>query len=745
MALSRDLVTIYAASAGTGPFSALSFLALPDNRRKNVENRIVTLFKKAGKGKKLENADLSQHDPSDQKALKEVITAMQSANVIKWRSASYTGKAGSRLAQLTSLLIDEMARLYPNCEFLLYFDPEQIQSSFLKNALRKSSRNVTLEEGHAGSNPLLQCSLLMAQLASIKAGLPEEGTEDGSEEMDEQLKPSFEAAQTWPMLLEQLQLMEKYQHDWMEENGELLLLDSKMSKEQKQMMQSMLEKDPALSASRLWSSLGRTFLKKDALELLERLHENLPTEEFQTISLNRLQKDPAWFEALLEKKANPNPAPDLDAGKLKQEKEEFMDALHARNITTLEELDQTVDCALQRIAPKVAAENRKHTLRRDYYLSLSTDSDKLDLLVLPVTNRDLQESWLMPISRRVENSTTAGRLRARDQLVQAALEQNDPVVIELEQKNDFGPLLEYLEKQPEDKQVLHLSGRSFPALRRYLMQHNIFLDIHAESCLDSPLLEAAFLIHERLQDESLTLPEKTAAENSEEQTEEQPEKRKTVPYFSGDFQVSNLKREELDLLCDPSLSVGVTRKLALAFHQGLDPEKVRILKEALDGDSYQKELRLLILPYLFSNRFVRLFQESAQWLSNEELDFVTLPGISYEKARVLIDAFKQGLSLEAVSHAIARQNTLTTIQKRLDKLKKDTDKNNKDDLLNSRRQNGNDSALLIRALPGREFSRELQWKVQRALGPVQEQWSAREWIRIENDCLVKLLKIMNEA
>ena len=643
MALSRDLILIYASNASAGSFSALSFLAVPENRRKNIENRLQTLFRKTGKGKKLETADLTKHESSDQKALKEVLSAMQSSNVMKWRSASYTGKAGSRMGQLTTQLIDEMASLYPGCEFLIVYDPQQIQGSFLKSALRRSSQNVRLEEGHTAENVLLQCSLLMGQLASITAALPEDSGRETTEE-NEQLQSARQQAGKWSVLLEQLQTMEKYQNGWRRKNGELLLLDAKMPEEQKQVMERLLNQDPLLSSSRIWSSLSRTFLKKDSLLLLEKLFQNLSREEFSALSMKRLQKDPAWFENLLEKKTNPNPAPLLDQKRLQEEKERFADALHDETISSAAQLDERIDSLIKEICAHQAASEKKPGVRMDYYLSFSGDPQKNELLVLPAQNAALQSAWLRPVKRRTEDSSASA------------------------------PLLDYLENQPEKKQVLHLSPRSFPALRRWLMKNNVFLDVHAEPCAESPLLEAAFLIHERLQDESLILPEPEIREETEESQAAQKRKNR-VPYFADAALSAGLNREKLDLLCDPSVSVGVSRKLALAFEKGLDPEKVRILKEALDSESFQKELQLMILPYLFTARFVRLFQESAQDLSNEELDFVTLPGISFEKARALIEAFREGLSLDAVSHAVSRQNTLNTMKKKLETFKNDNNKN----------------------------------------------------------------------
>lgn len=741
MALSRDLILIYASNASAGSFSALSFLAVPENRRKNIENRLQTLFRKTGKGKKLETADLTKHESSDQKALKEVLSAMQSSNVMKWRSASYTGKAGSRMGQLTTQLIDEMASLYPGCEFLIVYDPQQIQGSFLKSALRRSSQNVRLEEGHTAENVLLQCSLLMGQLASITAALPEDSGRETTEE-NEQLQSARQQAGKWSVLLEQLQTMEKYQNGWRRKNGELLLLDAKMPEEQKQVMERLLNQDPLLSSSRIWSSLSRTFLKKDSLLLLEKLFQNLSREEFSALSMNRLQKDPAWFENLLEKKTNPNPAPLLDQKRLQEEKERFADALHDETISSAAQLDERIDSLIKEICAHQAASEKKPGVRMDYYLSFSGDPQKNELQVLPAQNAALQSAWLRPVKRRTESSSAAGRLRAKDQLVRAALEQNDPLILSLNQKNDFAPLLDYLENQPEKKQVLHLSPRSFPALRRWLMKNNVFLDVHAEPCAESPLLEAAFLIHERLQDESLILPEPEIREETEESQAAQKRKNR-VPYFADAALSAGLNREKLDLLCDPSVSVGVSRKLALAFEKGLDPEKVRILKEALDSESFQKELQLMILPYLFTARFVRLFQESAQDLSNEELDFVTLPGISFEKARALIEAFREGLSLDAVSHAVSRQNTLNTMKKKLETFKNDNNKNCSGNKKQETIKQKNTEVNTIWALPGREFRKEIDWKLRCALSPYQDQASEEDRPLLQAICYTELLKMIN--
>lgn len=741
MALSRDLILIYAASAQTGPFSSLSFLAVPDNRRKNMENRLLTLFKKSGKGKKLENADLTKHDTSDQKALKEVMSAMQSSNVMKWRSASYTGKPGSRTGQLTTILIDEIAGLYPSCEFVIYYDPEQIQGSFLKNALRRSSQNVRLEEGHAGENPFLQCALLMGQLAGIKAGLPKSNDKEKEEteiEVDEKIAA---AASTWTMLLEQLATMEKYQKDWVELNGELLLLDAKMPAEQKQVMKELLEKNPALSSSRIWSSLGRTFLNREALNLLKRLFEVLSTEEFSAVSVNRLQKDPAWFETLLQKKTNPNPAPDLDQKKLQEEKVSFLEDLHQGDLDSMEKLDARIDELLSAICAKEAAESKKPKNSTDYYVSYLTETEHPELLLVPAKNAALQNDWLRPVKKRTEESTAAGRLRAKEQLVNFVLEQNEPVVLRLEQKNDFAPLLEYLEVQPEDKQVIHLSARSFPALRRYLMKNNVFLDVHATSCAESPLLEAAFLIHERLQDESLVLPEIDEEKNGENPAPRK--KAKKIPYFREEALADSLNREKLDLLCDPAVSVSLCRKMAMAFAQSLEPEKVRILKEALDPESFQKEVRLMILPYLFTARFVRLFQENVQYLSDEQLDFVTLPGISYEKAKTLIQAFKDGLSLETVSHAITRSQTLNTMQNKIEKLKSESNKSENKKIENQSEMEHSQDVKSIRALPQRELRKEIDWKILNALTPYLEETPEEDLRRLQEVSYAKLIKTLN--
>lgn len=181
----------------------------------------------------------------------------------------------------------------------------------------------------------------------------------------------------------------------------------------------------------------------------------------------------------------------------------------------------------------------------------------------------------------------------------------------------------------------------------------------------------------------------------------------------------------------------------MAFAQSLEPEKVRILKEALDPESFQKEVRLMILPYLFTARFVRLFQENVQYLSDEQLDFVTLPGISYEKAKTLIQAFKDGLSLETVSHAITRSQTLNTMQNKIEKLKSESNKSENKKIENQSEMEHSQDVKSIRALPQRELRKEIDWKILNALTPYLEETPEEDLRRLQEVSYAKLIKTLN--
>lgn len=746
MALSKDLIHIYATTAQAGGFTELSFLALPENRRKDMETRIQTLLHKMEKGRRLENTSLQDHDASSQKSLKELLQSLMTSNAFTWRALSCTGKASSRISQLCTLLLEDLSEVCGSCSFVLHYDPGQIQGSFLKSALRKTSQGVQVEEGHLESSGLLQASWLLSQLAAIQAGLPvlpkkkapgkkkkkaagrtqssqSTGTEascDAVSALEETQNTQLAAA--WPVLMEQLVQMEKYPASWKAGSGEVRLLEPGLCASQKALMETLAQRRPDVQSQRIWSSLARTRLQETEVPLLEELFAALPAEEFAGLSLSRLQRDPESFVKKLASLQDPCPRPVLDEKKLRIQKLRYLQRLLSQagpqekeekvqvsEQEALQKLDERAGFWTAETVRTVLQEEKLPRPRLDVYLSLLQSHEGLELLMIPVKNRTLLEQSLQAAGLGPASGSLPARLRIQNETACRVREQCTPVLLRLSGADDFSGLEAWLAKQPEPKKVLHASRLSAPLLKAWMLKHNVFLDLQAESVAESPLLEAARTVHEQRQDVPAAVME--SGETPGKPVSDCPTQR--VPYFSGGFHPDCLDEEQIQFLSQSQLSAALTRRLALAFSRGLELTAVQNRKKAADPDCFQKELRLMLLPWLFSARFVRLFQQAAEHLSLPELDFVTLPGISYEKARRLTEVLEQGVPLAVLQQTVSRQDTLKQIVQKTEPLLEQVQA--EDAANRGQNEEPEPTRMLCRALPEAVFAQELHWRIQRAL------------------------------
>lgn len=775
MALSKDLIHIYATTAQAGVFTELSFLALPENRRKDMETRIQTLLRKTEKGRRLENTSLQAHEASSQKSLKELLQALMTSNAFTWRALSCTGKASSRISQLCSLLLEDLSDIYGSCSFVLHYDPAQIQGSFLKSALRKASQGVQTAEGHLAENSLLQASWLLAQLGAIQAGLPVpaekkapkkkkakgSGKSRSSQSIPEQTpaaetqNPAEETQNTqlaaaWPLLMEQLMQMEKYPASWKPGSGELALLEDGLPSAQKALMEQMAALRPDVQSQRIWTSLARTRLKDTETALLEQLFAALPADEFAGLSLSRLQRDPGSFEQKLARLQDPCPQPALDEKKLKTQKVRYLQRLLSQispqdfagkepcsEQEALQNLDERAEFWIAQILPDVLQEQKYPKERLDVYLSLLQSHEGLELLLVPVRNRLLLEQSLEAAGLTNRGDSLAARLRIQEETAARIREQCTPVLLRLSGADDFSCLEDWLARQPEPKKVLHVSRLSAPLMKAWMLKHNVFLDLQAESVADSPLLEAARTLHEQRQD---PLPE-MMQEREEDTASVQKTAPERVPYFSGGFDPSCLDEAQIQFLSQGQLSEALTRRLALAFSRGLELSAIQNRKKTSSPQDFQKELRLMLLPWLFSARFVRLFQSAAEHLSVPELDFVSLPGISYEKARRLIEVLENGAPLAVLQQTVSRQDTLNQIVRKTEPLlqKEWTEPEEKNIQENLAEKTQTAQTLRCRVLPEAVSGQELHWRIERALQGILPQDRQSEMNRIINQAYCQLV------
>ncbi|MDE5759028.1 MAG: hypothetical protein K2H85_10525, partial [Allobaculum sp.] len=144
MALKKERICVWITQEKRQGQVVFGWLACPLAHQKEVDNRLQSAYSKKVKGNRLKNLDLEEVTSSNLAFCEEYVsTLFRIANL-----AGFSGLYWPKATQLEQALWTRGAKWlkeqFPNCEFVLYYNPKAVRLSTLKSWLSKNQLHAEL-------------------------------------------------------------------------------------------------------------------------------------------------------------------------------------------------------------------------------------------------------------------------------------------------------------------------------------------------------------------------------------------------------------------------------------------------------------------------------------------------------------------------------------------------------------------------------------------------------------------------